>query len=128
MLTNAKIKIYPVGIYLLKVNNKNFRGRCVNCSQLTEKTPEWPHLHRDIKKRWRPSGVLTVNFGKILHLFSAFHCWIWWALAAGFTNRDQCIDIKNYETFEKCEKCRLWANMRNLLRFSFCKNNFFIGK
>ena len=27
MYTNAKIKIYPEGIYLLKVNNENFRTR-----------------------------------------------------------------------------------------------------
>ena len=26
-----------MGIYLLKVNNKNFRARCVNCSKLTKK-------------------------------------------------------------------------------------------
>ena len=37
MLTNAKITIYPLGFYLLKANNKNFRARCVNCSKLTKK-------------------------------------------------------------------------------------------
>ena len=36
MLTNAKIRIYPVGIFLLKVNNKNFKARCVSCSKLTK--------------------------------------------------------------------------------------------
>ena len=29
MYTNAKIRIYPVGIYLLKVNNENSKTRCV---------------------------------------------------------------------------------------------------
>ena len=28
MYTNVKIRIYPVGIYLLKVNNENTRTRC----------------------------------------------------------------------------------------------------
>ena len=28
MLINAKIRIYPVGIYLLKANNKNFSKMC----------------------------------------------------------------------------------------------------
>ena len=29
MYTNAKIRTYPVGIYLLKVNNENSRTSCV---------------------------------------------------------------------------------------------------
>ena len=35
--TNAKVKIYPAGTYLFKVNNKNLRTRCVNSSKLTKK-------------------------------------------------------------------------------------------
>ena len=35
--TNAKIRIYHVGIYLLKVNNENSRTSCVICSKLTNK-------------------------------------------------------------------------------------------
>ena len=31
------------GIYLLKVNNRNTRTRCVICSKLTIKTPERRH-------------------------------------------------------------------------------------
>ena len=31
---------YPMGIYLLKVNNRNTRTRCEICSKLTIKTPE----------------------------------------------------------------------------------------
>ena len=31
---------YPVGIYLLKVNNRKTRTRCEICSELTIKTPE----------------------------------------------------------------------------------------
>ena len=30
----------PVGIYLLKVNNRNTRTRCEICSKLTIRTPE----------------------------------------------------------------------------------------
>ena len=33
----------PAGIYLLKVNNRNTRTRCVICSKLTIKTPERRH-------------------------------------------------------------------------------------
>ena len=32
--------VNPVGIYLLKVNNRNTRTRCEICSKLTIKTPE----------------------------------------------------------------------------------------
>ena len=31
---------YPLGIHLLKVNNRNTRTRCEICSKLTIKTPE----------------------------------------------------------------------------------------
>ena len=37
MGNNAEIRIYPAGIYLLKVNNGNSRTRCVIYSKLTEK-------------------------------------------------------------------------------------------
>ena len=30
----------------------------------------------DIKKHWRSSGVSTINFEKIPHLFLVFHSWI----------------------------------------------------
>ena len=32
--------MYPAGIYLLKVNNRNTRARSEICSKLTIKTPE----------------------------------------------------------------------------------------
>ena len=35
MYTNVKIKIYPTGIYLPKVNNENSRKKFVICSELT---------------------------------------------------------------------------------------------
>ena len=57
------IRIYPPGIYLLKIYIKNFRKRCVNCPKLSKrKTPERPHWHRGIKKHWRRPGVFTDHF------------------------------------------------------------------
>ena len=47
----------PVGIYLLKVNNRNSRARCEICSKLTIKTSE--------RRQWRRSGVFIVNFEHI---------------------------------------------------------------
>ena len=57
-------KTIPVGIYLLKVNNRNTRTRCEICSKLTIKTPEWRQRHR--------SGVFIVNFEHTLHLVLLF--------------------------------------------------------
>ena len=34
---NAKIRIYPMDIYLQKINNENSRTRFVVCSKLTKK-------------------------------------------------------------------------------------------
>ena len=53
-----------VGIYLLKVNNRNTRASCEICSQLTIKTPE--------RRHWRRSGVFTANFEHISHLVLVF--------------------------------------------------------
>ena len=50
----------PVGIYPLKVNNRNTRTRCETCSKLTIKTPE--------QRQWHPSGVFIANFEHISHL------------------------------------------------------------
>ena len=47
----------PVGMYLLKVNNKNTRARCKICSKLTIKTPERRHTSC--------SSVSIVNFEQV---------------------------------------------------------------
>ena len=47
----------PVGIYLLKVNNRDTKTRCEICSKLTIKAPERRHLYR--------SDVFIVNFEHI---------------------------------------------------------------
>ena len=49
--------VISVGIYLLKVNNRDTRARCEICSKLTIKTPE--------RHYWRRSGVFIVNFEHI---------------------------------------------------------------
>ena len=49
--------LYPPGIYLLKVNNRNSSWRYEICSNLTIKTPE--------RRHWRRSGVFIVNFEHI---------------------------------------------------------------
>ena len=51
--------IYPVGIYMFKVNNRNTRTRYEICSKLTIKTPE--------RCQWRRSGVFIVTFEHISH-------------------------------------------------------------
>ena len=43
----------PVGLYLVKVNNRNTRTRCKICSKLTMKTTE--------RRHWRRSGVFIIN-------------------------------------------------------------------
>ena len=56
--------VTPVGIYLLKVNNRNTRSRSEICSKLTIKTPEWRH--------WRRSVVFIINFEQISHVVLVF--------------------------------------------------------
>ena len=122
MYKNAKIRIYPVGAYLLKVNSESYRKRCVTCSKLTKKRPERPHWHEDVKKHWRCSSISLLNFGKCCRL--------------GLPAEIKVQTSKNYETcknryklwhinqtgqttiwketrieFIKYTECRLWANI-----------------
>ena len=53
-----------INLYLLNGNNRNTRKRCEICEKLTTKTPERCHRNR--------SGVFTVNFEHISHLFLVF--------------------------------------------------------
>ena len=55
---------HPVGIYLLKINNRNTRKRSEICSKLTIKTRE--------RRQRRRSGVIIVNFQPISHLALVF--------------------------------------------------------
>ena len=62
-LAESAIRLsFPVGIYLVKVNNRNTRIRCEICSMSTIKTPE----------RYRRSGVFIVKFEHISHLVLVF--------------------------------------------------------
>ena len=54
----------PIGIYLLKVNNRNIRTRCEICSKLATKRLE--------RRHWRRSGAFIVNFENISHLVLVF--------------------------------------------------------
>ena len=58
--------LYPVGIQLLKVNNRNTRTNSEICSVLTIKTPG--------QHQWRHSTVFIVNFEHILNLVLVFYC------------------------------------------------------
>ena len=53
----------PVGIYLLRVDNRKTRTRCEICSKITIKQPE--------RRHWRRSGVFIVKFD-ISHLALVF--------------------------------------------------------
>ena len=55
------ISLYPAGIYLVKVNNRNTRTRREKCSKLAIKTPE---QHR--------SGIFIVKFEHIPHFVLVF--------------------------------------------------------
>ena len=63
-LLATKLKSYPAGIYLFKVNNRNTRTRYEICSKLTINTPE--------RRQWRRSGVFIVNFEHISYLVLVF--------------------------------------------------------
>ena len=56
----SRIRHYPAGNYMFKVNNRDSRTRFEICSQLTIKTSE-RHL-------WCCSGEFFVNFEHISHL------------------------------------------------------------
>ena len=53
------IVVFPVGIYLLKVNTRNTRTRCEICSKLTIKTPERRTAERRTTPERRPGGRET---------------------------------------------------------------------
>ena len=89
---NFQRSLFPIGIYVFKVNKRNFRTRCEICSKLTIKTPEQRKIcskltiktpeQRKIyskltiktpeQRQWRRSGVLIVNFDHISHLVLVF--------------------------------------------------------
>ena len=61
-----KIEAYPVGIYMLKVNNRNTRARCEICSKLTIK------IQDDANGHWCRSGIFIVNFEHNSHRVLVF--------------------------------------------------------
>ena len=67
MYTNAKIIIYPAGIYLLKVNHENSRTRCVIYSKLTKKK------HRNDLIDMKTLRNIDVALVPVLLTFKRFH-------------------------------------------------------
>ena len=57
-------KTYQVGIYLLKVNDRNTKTRYEICSKVRIKTPE--------RCQWRRSGIFILNFEGISYLVLVF--------------------------------------------------------
>ena len=57
-------QVSPVGVYLLKVNNRDTRTKNKICSKLTIKTPE--------RRQGRHSSIFIVNFEHILHIVLVF--------------------------------------------------------
>ena len=108
MYTNAKIRIYPVGTYLLKVNNENSRTRCVICSKLTKKDTGTTSLTRTL----RNIDVALVS----QYLFLVFHTWISTCKdrckLSHINQTDQTITWKKTcIEFKKWRECRLWASI-----------------
>ena len=63
-ITQGQFWIFPAGIYLFKVSNRNKRTISAICSKLTIKTPEWC--------QWRHSGVFIINFEHIALIVLVF--------------------------------------------------------
>ena len=84
-----RIFIYPAGIYLLKINNRNTRKRCEICSKLIMKTPE--------RRHWRHSGVFIVNFEHVSRLTLVFFCVFVFVFL---------FFLVNFEHYEKKTLCR----------------------
>ena len=60
-----KIEAYPVGIYMLKVNNRNTRTTCEICSKLTIKIPE--------RLQWRFTPCSSVSIANYYIERKTFH-------------------------------------------------------
>ena len=60
-----KIEAYPVGIYMLKVNNRNSRTTCEICSKLTIKIPE--------RLQWRFTPCSSVSIANYYIERKTFH-------------------------------------------------------
>ena len=88
-------QIYPVHIYLFKVNNKNARKSCATCSKLTIKIPEQRYRRR--------SGVFIGNFEHISH----------WCCSGVF--------IVNFEHFRPSSSVSI-ADSKKCLLVMYCEN------
>ena len=66
---------YPVGIYLLKVNDRNTRTRCEICSKLIIKTPERRHscIYCQLWAYLTPCYIVS-----IVNFEHAIAGWVYW--------------------------------------------------
>ena len=139
-------QIIPSRYYLLNVSNENSRARYVICSKLTKNIPEWPHWHEEL----RNIDVALVS----LCLFLIFHSWLLGSAAswiyqwgskyrqvtimkhartdANYPILTKWVRLKNgkklVSSLKSIKGVALSNHLRNLLRSSFCMNNFFTRK
>ena len=64
--------LYPTGIYLFIVNNRNTWTVCQVCSKLTIKTPAVNYFRETLYLRMRRSGVFIINFEQDSHIALVF--------------------------------------------------------
>ena len=64
----SKLKIVPVGIYLLKANDRNTRTRSEICSKLTLETPKRRHWLVNFEHVIVDWVIFTVSFKHIRHI------------------------------------------------------------
>ena len=60
MLIYSENILFPVGIYLFKLNNRSTRRQCDPCPKLIKKMPEQRQLTWTVS--WSSSGVFFFNF------------------------------------------------------------------
>ena len=111
-------KVYYVSIttansYLSKANNRNTRARCVICSKLTIKTPEWCQCYH--------SGVLIVHFECISHLDLALLLLTFEQVNVGRV--DTCIIECGFFEGHNLPLCFLWSSLLTICK-SFSRFHF----
>ena len=136
METNAQIRIYMAGIYLIKASSINSRTSCEICSKLT-KTSKRPHWQESITKHWWRSDVFIVNFEQGPHLFLVFHSLIWESVVGWVywrRSRSRYVNIMKHaragtkfaSNLKRMQSKALSKYLWHVLRFSFYRRNFFL--
>ena len=71
-IDKCKIRIYPVGIYLLKFSNENPRTWCVICSELTKKK-----IHQSNLIDMKTLKNIDIALASLLLTLKRFHTFSW---------------------------------------------------